>query len=93
MEAITLLEKAAKVLEYHSENIDLNNIGSLHVSQAGKKLIYKNEELHQLASLVYRLLHAGLTHNKSDGCSHPEWEDEVNKMYRELTGNGDVPKT
>lgn len=81
---MTTLEKAARILEDITENIECNNI-----KIRGSDISYKNKELQEFSSLVYRLLHAGLCAGKVNSCSHPDWESEVNKMYEGLFGNED----
>ena len=83
----SLLEKAAKILEIVTENIELDNYDSMHVTPNSKKLVWKNEELHEFCSLVYRLLHAGLCERDLNSCKHPEWAAEVEKLYEQYCGN------
>lgn len=89
---MTLLEKAARILEALCENIELDNIESMHVNQTGKKIKYKNQELADFSNLVYRLVHAGLCSKGLNSCGHKDWEDEVEQKYRELVGNDNCPE-
>lgn len=89
MTTLSLLEKAAKVLDYLAEEVDLDNIECMRISQTNREIKYKNQELHKFSSLVYRLLHAGLTANQPTGCKHPEWEKEVEELYSKIYENSD----
>lgn len=91
---LSILEKAARILEVLTEEIEFDNIKNMQVTgnSSYKRLIYKNQELAEFANLVYRLLHAGMCERNLNGCKHPDWTKEVEEKYRSLFGNEDVPK-